>query len=259
MKKVFLGMCSVIALFGFSQEEKTWRLGLQIGSQANHSKYSGGMSDANARFHHNPYGSGSLNIIGRYDWNKHWMFMTGLGINSIGFEYAISENYSLLNKAQNQGQFTGVKSQFGVVEIPAMFFYKFNLNCKNARWLVGAGLAETFVGGQTINNSASKSNDGGSSVNYLSSTSVAHNGTYWFFRWSVGREKIYKSGGILNVSLLCNVGFNRIAESTVNYTIDNQNYNHSFINTGNFAGLRLSYFFKPFHNPWQKTNKEAIK
>jgi hypothetical protein len=257
MKKALLTILSILALTGFSQEEKTWRLGLQIGNQTTHSRFSGGMSDANARFHNNVFGAGAFNIIGRYDHNRHWMFTSGLGFSSLGFEYTIAENYSLLGRAKNQGQYTRVRSQFGIVEIPAMIFYKFNPNCKNVRWLVGAGLAQTFIGGQSAEESVSKANDGSSNVNYLSSSSKTIGGNYLFLRWSVAREKMYKRGGILNVSLLLNMGFSNIAQSTVNYTIDNQNYNHSFTSNGNFAGLRLAYFFRPL-NALQNAKKAAI-
>ena len=258
MKKLLLIGFSAFVLTGFSQEEKTWRLGVQIGHQANRSQFSGGTSDANARFHHNPYQAGSLNFAARYDLNHHWMFMTGLGFNSLGFEYALSENYSLLRRGKDQGQFTKIISQFGAVEIPAMVFYKLNPNCKNARWLVGAGFALGLVGAQTINNNAAKANDGSSSVNYISSSSTSNGGNYGFLRWSVAREKMYKKGGILNLSLLLNMGFHTIAQSTVNYTIDNQSYTHSFSNNGSFAALRLAYFFRPFHKSFEKAKKAAV-
>lgn len=175
------------------------------------------------------------------------MLTSGFGFSSLGFDYAIAENYSLLDRAKNQRQFTRVRSSFGMLEIPFMAFYKFNPNCKNARWLAGAGLAQTFIGSQTAEGSASKVNDGSSNVNYINAASKSTGGNDLFLRWSVGREKMYKNGGILNFSFLVNMGFRNIAESTVNYTIDNQNYTHSFTNNGSFAGFRLSYFFKPLH------------
>jgi len=251
MKKIILTFFSILTVAAISQEENTWRLGIQIGSQGNHSKYQSGMQDANARFHQNDFGAGSLNIVGRYDFNRRWMATGGLGLSSYGFEYALAENYSLLRKDK---QFTSIKSEFGVIEIPVMGYYKFNMNCKNTRWLVGAGIAQYFNAAQTINKSVSQASDG-NTVNYLSSASKTNGGLPVFFRWSVAREKMYRKGGILNASLLFNFGFTELAKSTVNYTIDNQNYEHTFTNNGNFIGLRLAYFFKPFHNPWDNSKK----
>ncbi len=264
MKKIIISALCILAINGFSQDEKTWRIGVQIGSQNNHSRFTGGMSDANARFNHNTHGAGALNVIWRYDLNKHWMLMTGLGINSFGFQYSLSQNYSLANYGKHNNQYVGVQSSFGALEIPAMVFYKFNPNCKNGRWLVGAGFAQTFIGAQTNSNDSWQ---GGESVAvvpatndvHLNSTSVAKGGNYWFFRWSVGRERTYKNGGILNASILFNVGFNKIGESTVNYTVDNKDYTHSFTNTGNFVGFRLAYFFKPFHQPYTKAKSAVVK
>lgn len=258
MKKIMLFVFGALTLISKAQEEKTWRLGIQLGSAGNQAKYSGGGSDANARFHQNEFGSGALSIEGRYDFNRKWMLTAGLGIHSIGFGYAIAENYSLLQKDKH---FTGIQSDFAVLEMPAMVFYKFNPNCKNSKWLIGAGFAESMVGDQTINKSGSQANDGSSNVNYISSTSSTKGGIYWNFRWSVAREKTFKNNSILNASVLFNYGFNQVATSTVNYTIDNQTYSHSFTNNGNFVGLRLTYFFRPFINPWEKSRKatSAVK
>ncbi len=259
MKKIVLMVLSTVVLSGFSQDAKTWRLGVQIGSQASHTRFTGGMSDANARFHHNAFGGGAINFIARYDLNNHWMFMSGLGINSFGFEYNISENYSFLNNHGMMGKYTSVRSSFSALEIPAMAFYKFNPNCKNARWLVGAGFTASFVGAQTNGGSAAKSTDGSSAVNYLSTTSSANAGNYLYFRWSVARERVFKKGNILNVSVLFNWGANTLANSTVNYTIDNKDYNHSFSNNGNFAGIRLAYFFRPLNDPLKNTKATVTK
>jgi hypothetical protein len=141
--------------------------------------------------------------------------------------------------------------------MPTLLYYKFNPNCKNVRWLVGGGLAQQLVGAQSINRAVSQANDGNTNTNYISSTSSTNGGLLFFFRWTVAREKVFRNGSILNASVVFNVGFNRIATSTVNYTIDNQNYTHTFSNNGNFVGFRLAYFLKPFENPWAKKNQGA--
>lgn len=256
MKRIYFVLFSVVFLTCLSQDDKTWRLGIQLGAHGNQSKLSGGSPNANARFNHNEFSGGSIELIGRYDVNKHWMLMSGLGFHSFGFGYSISENYSLLNKDRS---YTGINSEFGAVGTSAMVFYKFNPNCKNAKWLVGAGLAQDFIAANKINRNVSQAIDGNTSVNYISSTSTTKGGVYWNFRWSVGREKVFKNNSILNASVLFNFGFNQVATSTVDYTIDNQTYSHTFTNNGNFIGLRLTYYFKPFVNPWDNKKKHAVK
>ena len=256
MKKAFMVLFCAISIIAISQEEKQFRLGVQLGNVSNKPKYQSGMSDANARFHVNEWGGGALSVVGRYDFDKRWMVTASLGIHSVGFGYAISENYSLLNK-KGYGQYTGVKSDFAVLEMPAMVFYKFNPNCKNAKWLIGAGFSQDLAGAQTIDKSVSQATDGNSNVNYISSTSSTKGGLYWNFRWSVAREKTFKNNSILNASVLINYGFNQFAKSTVNYTIDNQTYTHTFTNNGNFVGLRLTYFFKPFVSLTSSNKKAA--
>jgi len=251
MKKLLLAAIITCTINGIGQEDKTLRLGVQWGFHGNHTELTGGMTQANARFHHDNSGGGAFGIVGRYDFNNRWMLMSGLNFTSYGFEFAIAEDYSLLNKHRN---FTRVKSETGSLEIPVMIFYKFNPNCKNVRWLIGAGFAESFIGAQTINKNVSQVADA-NTINYISSTTNVNGGGYYMLRWSVAREKMFKKGGILNASLLFNVGFNKIANATVNYTIDNQNYNHEFSTNGNFVGFRLAYYFKPFHNPWKAEKK----
>jgi hypothetical protein len=248
MKRSLLVLFSTFFVAGFAQEANTWRLGIQLGSEANHSIYSGGMAEANARFNHNPFGAGALSVVGRYDFDNHWMVSAGLGLSAFGFEYSISEDYSLLAKNR---KFTTINSSFGVLETPVMVHYKFNPNCKNTRWIVGAGIAQYLTGAATIDKNVSQATDGNTSVNYISSTSTTQGGFMYSLRWSVGREKTFKNNGILNASLLFNLGLSQFATSTVNYTIDNQNYTHSFTNNGNFIGVRLTYFFRPFVNPWE--------
>ena len=251
MKKVLFALITVFSLSTFAQEQKTWRLGLQWGAQGNKSQFSGGMKDANARFQQKEFGAGAFDIIGRYDFNNHWMVMTGLGFNSFGFEYAIAENYSFLQKSP---RYSDLKSEFSYAEIPLLGFYKFNPNCKNSKWLIGGGFASAFVGAQTKDDSFTKGNEGVTKSNYLNSTSVVKGGNYAMIRFVIAREKVFKKGGILNASMIFNAGLGgEIAKSTVVYTIDNQEYSHQFSNRGNFVGFRLAYFFKPLH---LKANKK---
>jgi hypothetical protein len=242
MKKSLALLFSICMLQSHSQETKVWRFGAQLGMQGNHSTFAGGMQTANARFHHNDFGAGALSFVARFDVNRHWMVTGGLGLSSFGFEYAIAENYSLLNKDK---QFSLIRSEFGVFEMPAMVFYKFNPNCRNSRWLVGAGIAQYLTGAATIEKGLSKASDMPTATDYISSTSQTRRGFLYFFRWSIAREKVFKSGSILNAAFLVNWGLSEIAKSTVHYTIDNVQYTHTFSNSGNFAGIRITYLFRP--------------
>ena len=244
MKKLILLSASLITLLVNAQETKSWRFGASFGVNGNQSKFSGGMTDANARFQQNAFATPSLDFIIRYDYNNHWMAMSSLGFTSTGYEFALAENYSLLDKSK---QFSIINSDFGKIEMPAMVFYKFNPNCKNTRWLIGAGLVPTIVDGKTVNSSFDKTNEGSGSTNsnYLTSTASSKGGAYMMFRWSVAREKVFKSGSLLNAALIFNLGFSEMTTANVKYTIDNQLYEHTFTGTGNFIGLRINYFLKP--------------
>jgi hypothetical protein len=224
-----------------TQEDKGWRIGIQFGNCGNSLKYNSGMQIANARFKQKNFRAPSINLAARYDFNKHWMIMSGVGFNAIGFGYSISENYSLLN---TKNQASDIKTGFAALEFPVSLFYKFNLNCKNTRWIVEAGFVPTFIGKQNIDKNFSISNEG-NSANYLKSQSISTSMGSVLLRYSVGREKVFRNGSILQVNLLFNVGLNTLATSTVYYTIDNQNYTHTFSNNGSSVGIKLAYFLKP--------------
>ncbi|MDO8999565.1 MAG: hypothetical protein Q7W45_07360 [Bacteroidota bacterium] len=253
MKKLIQFVFTFIALTGFSQEIDTWRIGVQWGFHGNRAEFSGGMPNANARFHQNKFDGGAFNVEARYDLDKHWMGTIGLGINSFGFQYALAENYSLYHP---KNHFSGIKSDFTALDVPLMIFYKFNPNCKNAKWLVGLGVSQNFVGTQTISRNFEVANDGSTNSNYLNSISSTNGGAYTMLRFAIAREKVFKRGNILNASFLFNAGFRQLAKSTVNYTVDGQNYTHDFTTNGNFAGFRLTYFFRPLQSkPTAKTSK----
>jgi len=223
-------------------QDKGWRIGVQFGNSGNNSKLTGGMQTANSRFSKNIFGAPSMNIVARYDFNRHWMLQSGIGLNALGFGYSISENYSLLSVKK---QFSDLRTIFPTIEVPVSISYKSNLNCKNSRWVIGAGLVPTLRAKQTIDKDYSLTTEG-TSTNYLSSHSASNGGASVLVRWSISREKVFRKGSILQASLLVNMGFSNMASSTVNYTLDNQNYTHSFSNNGSSVGFRLAYFLKPF-------------
>lgn len=254
MKKlIILSFLSLTSMVFIAQENNTWRIGVQLGGHGNKAKFVGGLPNANARFHQNPYGAVGLNFNVRYDYNQRWAFQSGLGFNSVGFEFAIAENYSFLNP---QKQFTKINSSFGLVEIPVLVIYKFNPNCKNWKWVASGGFVSVFSGAQTIDKQFNPNNDGQTSQPYISSTSTANGNTNIHARLLIGKEKLFKNGSIFNASFIWNAGFGNIATSTVNYTIDGQSYQHQFNNNGNFFGFRFAYFLKPFKTSTTKAVKK---
>lgn len=253
MKKLLaLLALSLNALWLGAQEDGTWRIGVQSGWHVNKSRYVGGMSEANARFHQNPFDAMSFDVIGRYDFNRHWKIESGLSFNSAGFEFALAENYSFV---QRGNRYTKVSSNLGLFELPVMVSYKFNPNCRNWKWFVSAGFSNVFVSSQTIDKQYTPNSDGPSNVTYLASTTTSKGGNYLNGRLMIGREKNFKCGSILSAAFIWNIGFTEMAKATVNYTVDGTAYQHEFSNKGNFVGFRVSYFFRPLHNPWKSSMK----
>lgn len=257
MKKAIILFILGSAITGLSQESNNWRFGIQWGAQGNNAKFSGGMTDANARFQQNPFGAGSIDFVSRYDINKRWMVMSGLGFNTFGFEFSLAENYSLVNLSVPRS--SNIRNEFMAVEIPVMAFYKFNPNCKNVKWLLGGGFANALIGEQTVTSVYSNGNENSPNSRYLNSSATSYAGDYLMVRFAIAREKTFKGGSIFNASMIFNAGVNgTMAKATVNYNIDNQQYTHDFINSGNFIGFRLAYFFKPI-NSKAIANSNSVK
>lgn len=258
MKKLNLFLlASVFSLSAFAQNG--WKLGITAGSVSSKSYYSGGMQEANARFHKQNYGSGMLGIVARKTINTHFSWQFGLKFNQIGFQYGIAENYSLLAKHDRH---TITKIGLGTVNIPATLIYNTNYNCRNVRWFVGAGLSLTASGTsmnttQTI--TPGESTSANSSTVVLSQTVEASSYTKINGHVMGGVEKQFKSGRMLSAAVYFNKGFSAVATSTVNYTIDGKDYTHTFTNYGSYAGLSLTYYFKPWESFKKKPKATTAK
>ncbi len=255
MKKILFLLLTMASLTHQAQEDKTWRLGLQLGMSGNKSKFSGGLPDADARFVHNPFGAAAIDVIARYDFNKRWKIESGLGVNALGFEFALAQNYSFVNKGKRYNQ---VKSNIGTLEIPIMVSYKFNPNCRNSKWFISGGVSNVFIGQQKQKHNSDNNNDTPLGNTVLSHTTTVNSGAYLNARLMVGKERVFKKGGILSAALIWNIGFSKLAKSNVEYTIDGNTYQHEFINKGSFFGLRLAYYFRPLKQNY-KRQAEALK
>lgn len=240
MKKAIL-LATVIFSTGFLQAQRTWSLGISAASYGNYSYYSGGSANANARFHHNLHESGGIGFVARKAFNDHWSFQTGLGFSSIGFDFAIAQNYSLLNKT---GQFVGNSVSSATVIIPASIVYNTKLNCRNWRWFIGGGFS-AVMSGKTIDTHKESTMPDDNTAVILDQT--YHSGAFTALNGHLigGIEKVFKNNSILSWGLKFNGGTSVLATTTVNYTLDGTNYTHNFTNRGSYGGMYVSYFFRP--------------
>ncbi|MCA0429332.1 MAG: hypothetical protein LCH32_02390 [Bacteroidetes bacterium] len=243
MKKIVFSFFIISTFYLSAQSEKAWRIGLQWGAQDNHNKWSGGMDDAHARFHENKYPAGAFDLIARYDHNKHWMATFGMGVNTYGFNFGISNNYKF---SQIQNRWSGANAKFTELQTPILIHYKFNPNCKNNKWVIGAGFVPTFAKAQTVTSKYTVYADGAIKAPDIELTAKNTSGPNAMLRFVIAREHEFKKGGILHAAWIFNAGLNNKAKAYVNYTLDNTNYYHEFTNTGNFVGFRLAYWFKPY-------------
>lgn len=245
MKKIQLLIVSCLMVSSLTSQNN-WRWGLGLSSVGNSSMYIGGMQNANARFHQRNFDAGAWSVFFRNEFKERWAFETGLQFSQIGFQYAIAENYSLLNK---KGQFTTNKISYSTVSLPVSLIYRFKPNCKNYRWFVGAGLSLVGIGSvnpQEKNVTATQEGIINVSNDYINQTvhvssNYAVNGHLLF-----GIEKQRNSGRMWSLGFVLNGGLTPLMNSTVSYSIDNTSYTHTFSNYGNYAGIRFAYFFKNF-------------
>lgn len=224
---------------------QNWSMGLQIASVSNKSRYTGGMSEANGRFHHNPYGGGSFNVLFRYKVNDHWSFQTGLGFTGLGFNYAVANDYSLLGK---DGQYLSNSASFCTSEIPAVAIYSFKPNCRNSRLFAGGGVRMVMNSDITTSRTHVAPDEASGMTNspYLDQTMYASAFTSVGGNFMFGIEKMFKKGSMFQLAVIGNKGFMDVATSTVNYSADGKEYQHTFTNSGDYWGVAFTYYFKPF-------------
>jgi hypothetical protein len=245
MKKIifFIAIASIVSP-SFSQTANSWRLGVHLTSINNPSYYSGGSAEANALFNQRDFGSGALGVTWRYFYNEHWSLQSGLAFGSLGFEFSMAKDYSLMNKGS---QYAVNRAGFGTAQIPLTVLYDFKPNCNNVRFFVGAGisvLSRTNTTEQTVNKEPNGETPVSASVLYLNQTVNSGKSTSLTGQFMFGVEKNLKHGGMLQLGLLFNKGTNDIASTTVNYNVNNTAYSHNFTNRGDYWGLTLGYYFK---------------
>jgi len=245
MKKIiFFIVIAAISSRSFSQTANSWRLGVHFTSMGNPSNYSGGEAGANALFNQHDYASGSIGVTWRYFYNEHWSLQSGFALGSLGFEFSMAKDYSLMNKGS---QYVVNRAGFGTAQIPLTVLYDFKPNCKNKRFYVGAGisvLSRTNTAEQTVNATPNNETAVSSSVLYLDQTVNSGKSTSLTGQFMFGVEKNLNRGGMIQLGLVFNKGTIDIASTTVNYNVNNTAYSHNFTNRGDYCGLTLGYYFK---------------
>lgn len=244
MKKLLISAAiTVLSFSGFAQKE--WRAGIYSGLLANNSVYSGGMTDANALFMHNRHGAFDFGGVARYFYTEHWSFQTGINQSRLGFDFALARDYSLLTP---KNHFIALHSSYGITQIPLTAIYAFNPNCKNYRFFVGGGVNLMAHGGQINKHMDAVSTEAAPipagdalSQDVQVSSFITCSGQ---LTWGV--EHLQKKGGILQFAFIGNHGFTDQASATVNYTVAGQSYQHTFLNSGNYIGFMINYYFRPF-------------
>jgi hypothetical protein len=226
-----------------SQDYRQFRLGLMSGGYGNHSEFSGGMSNAPSEFSHDSYGTGSFDFTLRYERSQRWAFMTGIGFTSAGFNFSLANDYSLDDACGDR--YDMMESSIPVAQVPFMVLVKSNNNCKNWRWIAGAGIVNSFVGETTYDNTVIFSQEPEQNAEYMTVSTQSDGGYHVQSRFLIGREKQFTRGAILSFMLLMNHGCSTIGEASVTYNQDNRVYNHEFTNSGTYCGFSIAYSFRP--------------
>lgn len=245
MKKLIL-MVLVIAAITNAKAQKNWSVGVFTSGSGNHAQFSAGSSEANGRFSSNPYGTGTFGLMGRYFLNNHWSLQSGMNLSQVGFEYAVSNDYSLLKKHNEHATKNNVG--IGVLQVPLTAIFVTKTNCSNFRFFVGSGvtLTTSLNNVNETKNIVAKGDEGAINNVYVNQTVSSSQFVIPTVQFMWGIEKLMKKGGIIQGGFVANMGFTNIATSDVTYSIENKVYNHTFTNKGDYMGMMLNYYFKPF-------------
>lgn len=239
MKKIIC--LSFVALSFTSMAQSPWSIGFGFGSVGNHSRFSGGMDEANARFHHNEYGSGSFFLMARRTLNTHWSVQAGMEFSSVGFNFMLTEDYSFHDPCK---QWNGTAVSGSTFRLPATLIYNSNLNCRNWRWFAGAGASLLFTQEMDhIEMVKDPSVESGQIPWTVEMNSV--NPTQVQGLLTAGVEKVFKRGAVLSFGVRLNAGSLTAYTADIKYEVDGTSYNHTFSNKANQCGFYITYGFRP--------------
>lgn len=244
MKKITAFSLLLLLISQVSAFNNKMQYGFSIMGGSNYSTLTGGTDLAHANFYKHNLGIGALNFNARYFIDDKWSIQSGIGFTSIGFEIGFAKNYSLVKN----DHYIESKANIEVTQIPVMALYNFKSDCKNKSWVIGAGFNFMFAS-KAVNktlypNQTKNENVVLPELSNLSQTINAGKFTTSNVQLMIGREKKFNKGNRISLNLIWNIGLTGdIAESSVNYTIDGNHYEHIFSNQGHYTGLTVSYLF----------------
>jgi hypothetical protein len=246
MKNLIL-LLALITTGTVATAQSKWNIGIGTGATTNLSKYDSGNEEANALFENNPYQSHNLTVNFRYKISEKLAFQTGLGFSEIGYSYSIAKDYSLLKPMECNDD--DIRTGTFISDIPAMIILNTPVNCSKVRFIFGAGFSIRGVNNSWDNQSAGeiKSYEAANSNDtYITAQSGTQATVAPAAIWMIGVERMLKKGNSLSFAFQGTQGFTTISESTVNYTVANKDYTHTFINRGSLVTFSLAYNFMQF-------------
>ncbi len=251
MKNYLILLALVLSTAANAQSK--WNMSLGTGAVTNISKFDSGDENANGLFTSNPIQSHNLSLNFRYRICDRLSFQSGLTFAKTGFSYSIAEDYSLLKPMCNKDD---INTTSYISSIPVMLVLNTPPNCNNVRFIFGAGAAVRGVDNSWESESRGeiKSYEAANTADtYITASSQTRSTVSPALTWMIGMEKLLRKGNSLSFTFQGNQGLSTISESTVSYTVANQDYTHTFINRGSFVALSLAYNFSPFGT--RKANK----
>ena len=237
-----------ILLFSFINlnAQSNWNVGISTGCVTNIAKYSSGNETANALFSNNPSKSIHLAVNFKYKISEKISLQSGFNFTEFGFTYGIAKDYSLL-KPFERGD--NLSASTCISSIPVLALINTPVNCNNIRFVFGLGATIRGIDSkwdQKDKEEIPADEGGNSKVTYLSAETKTVAALSPAITWQIGIEKVLRKGNTISFVYTGNQGLTTIAESTVQYTASNKNYEHKFINRGSYVSFSIAYSFMPF-------------
>lgn len=246
MKKLLLTAFVLISSVIITSAQSRWNIGLETGCVTNVSKYESGNETANALFSNNPHHTGRFAVNFRYKLSDKFSLQTGFDFTEFGFDYALAKDYSLLKPFERSNDISATTC---ITSVPVMAVINTPLNCTQKRWIFGLGAVVRGVDQKWQNEDFDEvpvSEAGNSKVTYMYSETQSTSSVSAAVTWMIGMEKVLKGGNSFTFTYRGTQGLGTIAESTVNYSVNDKNYTHTFINRGSFVSFAIGYNFMPF-------------
>jgi len=223
-----------------------WNIGIQPGPSTNLSIFDKGDEEASALFGNNMFHGGQISLLSKYHFTEKKAIETGIILSQFGFSYGLSKNYSLKKAFERNEE---IKTEIGLITIPAMAVIHTRRNCSNVRFVFGIGAAIQFIENiqdESKYSSTKTDENGNARTSVLTANTSTTEQLSGSLIWKIGIEKLLKKGGALTFTYTGNQGLNKVAESEVTYNSDGNEYRHQFINRASFVNLAIGYQFRNF-------------